>query len=72
MVNDGRHTVVYVDGCPVVRNPATPAVGLANPGGSWLVGASSYEGKVDRSFAGLLGDVRVVDRPLNPREFMLG
>ncbi|WP_329054023.1 Tat pathway signal sequence domain protein [Amycolatopsis sp. NBC_01488] len=72
VVNDGRRTTVFVDGCPVVRNPATPAVGLANPGGSWLVGASSYEGKVDRSFAGLLGDVRVVDRPLNPREFMLG
>ncbi|GAB3140952.1 hypothetical protein GCM10027258_22940 [Amycolatopsis stemonae] len=33
---------------------------------------SSYAGKVDRSFAGLLGDVRVADRPLNPREFMLG
>ncbi|MGW4520805.1 hypothetical protein [Amycolatopsis sp. NPDC004378] len=33
---------------------------------------SSYAGKVDRSFGGLLGDVQVADRPLNPREFTLG
>ncbi|MFC4083117.1 LamG-like jellyroll fold domain-containing protein [Amycolatopsis samaneae] len=72
VVNDGRRTTVYVDGCPLLRNPETPAIGIANPGGSWLVGASAYDGVVEQSFYGLLGEVRVVDRPLRVRDFLLG
>ncbi|ATY15434.1 Tat pathway signal sequence domain protein [Amycolatopsis sp. AA4] len=72
VVNDGWRSTLYVDGCPLLRNPKTPAIGLANPGGSWLVGASSYRGKVERSFYGEIGEARVVDRALAPREFLLG
>jgi hypothetical protein len=70
----GNHDI---DGSKDDQRGPSPYLGAFAPqrsttGGSWLVGASSYDGKVDRSFAGLLGDVRVVDRPLSTREFMLG
>jgi hypothetical protein len=32
VVTDGRHTTMYVDGCPVARNPATVATGLVTLG----------------------------------------
>jgi hypothetical protein len=72
VVSDGCHTTMYVDGCPVVRNPRTPATGIANPGGSWLVGGYAYDRKVEQGFYGLIGELRVVDRPLAVREFLLG
>ena len=39
VVNDGTHTVMYVDGCPVVGNPSTPSTGLASTGDFWMLGA---------------------------------
>jgi hypothetical protein len=70
VVNDGRHSVMYVDGCPVVRNPATPAVGITTLGRPWMVGGYEYGGKLDQVYNGWLGDLRIVDRPLSPAHFM--
>ncbi|WP_432848595.1 hypothetical protein ACQPXB_47420 [Amycolatopsis sp. CA-161197] len=72
MGNAGKHTTMFVDGCLLLRNPKTPANGLTNPGGGWLVGAYAYGSKVEQGFYGLLGDVRVVDRALPVRDFLLG
>lgn len=74
VVNDARHTTMYVDGCPVVRNPATVNRGLL--GGSvgdglrWAVGAYSWDGQLDKLWQGLIGDIRIVRRALLPHEFM--
>lgn len=57
---------------PLLRNPKTPASGLANPGGGWFVGAYAYDTKVEQGFYGLLGDVCVVDRAPPVRDFVLG
>jgi hypothetical protein len=70
VVNDGTHTVMYVDGCPVLRNPSTPAVGVAGTGDFWMLGAYQYARVVEQSLYGWLGDVRVVDRPLRPDQFL--
>ncbi len=70
VVNDGTHTTMYVDGCPVVGNPSTPAVGIASTGEFWLLGAYDYDRVVEQSFYGWLGDVRVVGRPLTVGEFL--
>jgi hypothetical protein len=70
VVNDGTHSVMYVDGCPVVRNPSTPSVGIATTGEFWMLGAYQYGRVVSTSYYGWLGDVRVVDRPLSTDEFM--
>ncbi len=70
VVNDGTHTVMYVDGCPVLRNPSTPAVGIATTGEFWMLGAYDYARVVNTSFYGWLGDVRIVGRALSPDRFM--
>jgi hypothetical protein len=71
VVNDGRHSVMYVDGCPVVRNPATPAVGITTLGRPWMVGGYEYGGRLDQTYNGWIGDIRIVDRPLSPDRFMI-
>jgi hypothetical protein len=71
VVNDGKLTKVYVDGCEVVRNPATPAVGLTTLDHSWLLGGYEYGGSINQVFNGWIGDVRIVDRALYVDQFMI-
>jgi hypothetical protein len=71
VVNDGTHTVMYVDGCPGVRNPSTPAAGVATTGEFWMLGAYHYNRVVEQTLYGWLGDVRIVDRPLPVDRFLL-
>jgi hypothetical protein len=71
VVNDGCHTTMYVEGCPVLRNPKTPSIGLSNPGNGWMLGAYAYNNLVEQGFYGWIGDVRVVERALAVRDFML-
>ncbi|MEU1315824.1 LamG-like jellyroll fold domain-containing protein [Streptomyces tibetensis] len=70
VVNDGRHTTLYVEGCPVVRNPKASAVGVTSVGLPWLLGGYEYGGKIDQIFHGRLGDVRIVARALPVTSFM--
>ncbi|MGJ5831105.1 LamG-like jellyroll fold domain-containing protein [Streptomyces ossamyceticus] len=70
VVNDGRHTTLYVQGCPVVRNPRAAAVGLTSVGLPWILGGYEYAGKIDQILHGRLGDVRIVGRALPVTSFM--
>ncbi|MGP8304301.1 LamG-like jellyroll fold domain-containing protein [Streptomyces inhibens] len=70
VVNDGRHTTLYVDGCRVARNPATRTNGLATLGLPWLLGAYEYGGTLDQLMHGWLGDIRIAERALPVSEFM--
>lgn len=70
VVNDGSRTTLYIDGAPIVRSPKVESVGIAGDGNSWLVGASSFNGVVDKAFSGWLGDIRIVDRALAPQEWL--
>ncbi|MGW7727449.1 LamG-like jellyroll fold domain-containing protein [Streptomyces canus] len=70
VVNDGRHTILYVQGCPVARNPHAPAVGIASAGLPWLLGGYEYADKIDQILHGRLGDVRIVGRALPVSSFM--
>ncbi|WP_327064039.1 Tat pathway signal sequence domain protein [Kitasatospora purpeofusca] len=72
VVNDGKLSRMYVDGCEVARNPATPAVGLATLGRPWMVGGYAYAGVLDKVFHGHIGDVRIVRRALRAGDFMTG
>ncbi|MEK2494481.1 LamG-like jellyroll fold domain-containing protein [Kitasatospora purpeofusca] len=72
VVNDGKLSRMYVDGCEVARNPATPAVGLATLGRPWMVGGYAYAGVLDKVFHGYIGDVRIVRRALRVGDFMTG
>lgn len=70
VVNDGRHTTLYVQGCPVVRNPKASAVGITSVGEPWLLGGYTYADKIDQILYGRLGDVRIVSRALPVSSFM--
>ncbi|MFJ8591394.1 LamG-like jellyroll fold domain-containing protein [Streptomyces sp. NPDC093598] len=70
VVNDGRHTTLYVEGCPVLRNPKASAVGITSVGLPWLLGGYEYGGKIDQILHGRLGDVRIVARALPVTSFM--
>ncbi|MGW7507301.1 LamG-like jellyroll fold domain-containing protein [Streptomyces massasporeus] len=70
VVNDRRHTTLYVEGCPVLRNPKAPSAGITSVGLPWLLGGYEYGGKIDQIFHGRLGDVRIVTRALPVTSFM--
>ena len=70
MVNDGKHTRMYVESSLVVDNPSTVSIGIASLGLPWLLGGHEYAGRTDMVFHGFIGDVRIVGRPLSPREFL--
>ncbi|TLS44640.1 Tat pathway signal sequence domain protein [Streptomyces montanus] len=70
VVNDGSHTTMYVQGCPVARNPTAVSIGLTSLGLPWLLGGYEYAGKIDQILHGRLGDVRIVERALPVSAFM--
>ncbi|WP_327698816.1 LamG-like jellyroll fold domain-containing protein [Streptomyces sp. NBC_00459] len=70
VVNDGRHTTLYVQGCPVVRNPTATSTGITSVGLPWLLGGYEYAGKIDQILHARLGDVRIVERALPVTSFM--
>ncbi|GIF69194.1 hypothetical protein Ais01nite_72290 [Asanoa ishikariensis] len=70
VVNDGRVTTLYVDGAELLRNPSTPAKGIATSHEPWFVGAYHYNRLVESGFYGWIGDVRIVDRALPVDKFL--
>ena len=70
VVNGGRTTTLYVDGAELLRNPSTPAIGLATSGEPWFVGAYHYDRIIEQGFYGWLGDVRIVNRSLPVSAFL--
>ncbi|MGY4772201.1 hypothetical protein ACXC9Q_35295 [Kribbella sp. CWNU-51] len=66
----GRHSTLYVDSAPLLRNPATPSNGLATAGKPWLLGANHYANVIEQAFAGHLGELRIVTRALKPSQFL--
>jgi hypothetical protein len=70
VVNDGRHTTLYIDSSELLRNPSTRSNGLSTTGASWLLGANHYANKIEQSFAGHIGELRIVDRALSLDEFL--
>jgi hypothetical protein len=70
VVNDGNMTVIYVDGSPIVRNPAQPSTGIATLGKPFVIGATQFAEQFGQGFYGWVGDVRIMARALKPAEFL--
>jgi hypothetical protein len=70
VVNDGKTTVVYVEGSPIARNPRPAATGISTTDMPFVIGGTQYAEVFDQSFFGQVGDVRLVDHALSVREFM--
>jgi hypothetical protein len=72
IVNDGKHSVLYIEGGPTVDNPTLlQSTGITQLGLPWLLGGYEYNGAINQIFHGWVGDVRVVNRPLKTSEFMI-
>ena len=55
-----------------MRNPTSPAAhGIATLGRPWLLGGQEDGGALTTVHAGWIGDVRIVDRALEPSEFLI-
>ncbi|MDK6686164.1 LamG-like jellyroll fold domain-containing protein [Aerococcus sp. UMB8623] len=72
VVNDPetKTLTMYVNGVPVLRN-ATDTVGLADDNGQpWRLGGSFYGGQGEHGFIGWIGETRLVDRPLQAKDWL--
>lgn len=67
VTDGGSMTRMHVDACEVVRNPTSSARGIASLELPWPLGAHVDGGGVS---VGWIGDVRIVDRALEPRELL--
>ena len=70
IVNDGRRSVVWVNGSVIARNPTQPARGIATLGRPFVIGATSFDLKYGQGFYGWIGDVRITGRPLRAGQFL--
>jgi len=70
IVNDGRRTIVYVDGSKIARNPTQPSRGIATLGKPFVLDATQFAERFGQGFYGWIGDVRIVSRAVRPTEFL--
>ncbi len=70
VVNDGRQTVVYVDGSRIARNPTQESRGITTMGQPFVLGGTGSNNAYGQGFYGWIGDVRIVSRVLTPQEFL--
>ncbi|MDM4718737.1 hypothetical protein QTQ03_03685 [Micromonospora sp. WMMA1363] len=70
VVNDGRQTVVYIDGSKIARNPTQPSTGIATLGRPFVIGATSFDLRYGQGFYGWIGDVRITAKALRPKNFL--
>lgn len=70
LVNDGRHTVMYVDGSKIVRNASEESRGISTLGKPFAIGGTQFDLKYEQGFYGWIGDTRIVSRALRPDQFL--
>lgn len=70
VVNDGRHTTVYVDRSRIARNAAERSTGITTLGKPFAIGASQSAAEYGQGFYGWIGDTRITARALRPEEFL--
>ncbi|NMO51517.1 Tat pathway signal sequence domain protein [Actinoplanes sp. TBRC 11911] len=70
VVGDGKHSVVWVNGSRIARNPRQPSRGIATTGRPFVLGATSFDFAYGQGFYGWIGDVRITARALPPSAFL--
>ncbi|GAA1873666.1 metallophosphoesterase [Myceligenerans crystallogenes] len=70
VVNDGRHTTLYVEGSRIARNAAEESRGITTLGKPFVLGGTQYAGSYGQGFYGWLGDTRITGRALGEEEFL--
>ncbi|ARQ72677.1 LamG-like jellyroll fold domain-containing protein [Streptomyces marincola] len=70
IVNDGRRTILYVEGSKIARNPTQTSTGIATLGKPFTIGGTQSHERFGQGFYGWIGDTRIVARALGPEEFL--
>jgi hypothetical protein len=70
LVNDSRHTTMYVDGSKIARNAAEESRGISTLGRPFVIGATQFALQYGHGFYGWIGDTRIVARALRPDQFL--
>jgi hypothetical protein len=70
VVNDGHHTVLYVDGSKIARNAAEESTGISTLGKPFVIGGTQFAEQFGQGFYGWIGDTRIVSRALRPDQFL--
>ncbi|GAB3422326.1 LamG-like jellyroll fold domain-containing protein [Flindersiella endophytica] len=70
VVNDGRHTVLYVDGSRIARNASEESNGITTQGKPFAIGGTQFDNAYGQGFYGWIGDTRIVARALRPSQFL--
>jgi hypothetical protein len=70
VVNDGRHTTMYVDGSRIARNAAEESKGISTLGKPFAIGGTQFAEAFGQGFHGWIGDTRIVARSLRPDQFL--
>ncbi len=70
IVNDGRRTIVHVDGSPIGRNANPVGRGIATLGLPFAIGGTQFAGRYGQGFYGWIGDTRIAARALRRDEWL--
>jgi hypothetical protein len=70
IVNDGRHTVTYVDGSRIARNASEESKGISTLGKPFAIGGTQFAEQYGQGFHGWIGDTRIVARALRSDQFL--
>ena len=70
VVNDGHHTILYVDGSKIARNASEDSHGITTLGKPFAIGATQFAERYGQGFYGWIGDTRIVARALRPSQFL--
>lgn len=70
VVNDGRHTVTYVDGSRIARNASEESKGISTLGKPFAIGGTQFAERYGQGFHGWIGDTRIVARALRADQFL--
>ena len=71
VVNNGERTVVYVDGSKIARNPTQLSTGITTMDKPFVIGGTQFAEKYGQGFYGWIGDVRIVARALERKDFLV-
>ena len=70
IVNDGRHTVIVRRRLEDRAQPAEESRGISTLGKPFAVGGTQFAEQYEQGFYGWIGDIRIVARALDPRQFL--
>lgn len=72
IVNDGKHTTMFLNGISDIRNPKQEIKGIKFVNGKgWYIGAGMWNNEITSLFSGTLKRIRICDKALEKEDWLL-